>query len=196
MDRAHLYRVLTAVVVAASLGERGTLTARAQPESDGQVVAQETDLVANAPDLLDRNGIVHHAFLLDPHLVNPWGIAEAPTSPFWVADNDTGASTLYRLAGGSLSIVPSVFTLPGPGDPLNRTGKPTGSVFNTDAGGQGFKVAGVDRNHVPAAAPALFLFATEDGTIVGWNPGINPEGFDSNLAGTYAIVAVDNSANP
>jgi len=28
------------------------------------------------------------------------------------------------------------------------------------------------------SAPAIFLFATEDGTIVGWNPGVNPKGFN------------------
>jgi uncharacterized protein (TIGR03118 family) len=33
------------------------------------------------------------------------------------------------------------------------------------------------------------LFSTEDGTILGWNPGVNPVGFDPSKAGTYAIVA-------
>jgi uncharacterized protein (TIGR03118 family) len=40
------------------------------------------------------------------------------------------------------------------------------------------------------------LFVTEDGTIVGWNPGVNPPGFDPKKAGTYGIIAVDNSNNP
>src|SRR5205085_5930158 len=39
-----------------------------------------------------------------------------------------------------------------------------------------------------------------DGTILGWNPGVNPREFrefnDPAKAGTYAIIAVDNSANP
>jgi uncharacterized protein (TIGR03118 family) len=39
----------------------------------------------------------------------------------------------------------------------------------------------------------VFLFATEDGTIVGWNPGVNPMGVTS---GNDAIIAVDNSNNP
>src|SRR6187200_3445512 len=31
----------------------------------------------------------------DPLLVNPWGVAFNPTGFVWVADNATGASTLY-----------------------------------------------------------------------------------------------------
>jgi hypothetical protein len=31
---------------------------------------------------------------------------------------------------------------------------------------------------------------------VGWNPGVNPKGFDPAKAGTYGIIAIDNSANP
>jgi uncharacterized protein (TIGR03118 family) len=38
---------------------------------------------------------------------------------------------------------------------------------------------------VKPGKPAVFLFATEDGTISGWNPGVNP---------TAAVVKVDNSA--
>ena len=37
--------------------------------------------------------------------------------------------------------------------------------------------------------PALFLFATEDGTIVGWNPMVNPPGFDPAKAGKYGVIA-------
>src|SRR5262249_32854202 len=31
----------------------------------------------------------------DPNLVNPWRLGFGPPSPFWVADNGTGVSTLY-----------------------------------------------------------------------------------------------------
>jgi len=57
-------------------------------------------------------------------------------------------------------------------------------------------LSGVDKNGAAITAPAIFLFATEDGTIVGWNPNVNPVGFDPAKAGTYGIIAVDNSANP
>jgi uncharacterized protein (TIGR03118 family) len=47
------------------------------------------------------------------------------------------------------------------------------------------------------SAPAVFLFATEDGTIVGWNPGIDPTGKFAGPGGTseQAVIAVDNSGN-
>jgi len=208
VSRTRLSLALSALMIAVPLarttagtgvGDLDPTIARTdQNDSRGKVVVLETDLVADIPGLLDRYGIVHSAFVLDPHLVNPWGVTEAPTSPFWVADNGAGVSTLYGVPGGgnTVSIVPRVFSIPGPADPLSRNGTPTGAVFNTDLAGQGFKVVGVDRNHNAAAGPALFLFATEDGTIVGWNPDINPSGFDPSLAGTYGIVAVDNSANP
>jgi uncharacterized protein (TIGR03118 family) len=69
-------------------------------------------------------------------------------------------------------------------------------VFNIDGNGTaGFTLSGVDKNGNPITAPAIFLFATEDGTLVGWNPAVNPKGFDPAKAGTYATIAVDNSGN-
>jgi uncharacterized protein (TIGR03118 family) len=164
---------------------------------NADVVVLETDLVSNAPGLIDGNGFMHSAFTTDPNLVNPWGITEGPTTPFWIADNNAGVSTLYSVPGPGntpVSIVPKVFSIPSPGDPLGRSGTPTGTVFNTDSAG--FKVAGVNSGNVSTSASAVFIFATEDGTIVGWNPGVNPQGFTPSLAGTYGIIAVDNSANP
>ena len=35
----------------------------------------------------------------DPQLVNGWGIAYAPKAPFWVSDEGTGVSTLYKASG-------------------------------------------------------------------------------------------------
>ena len=61
----------------------------------------------------------------DHHLVNAWGLAAGPTSPWWVANNGTGTSTLYR---GDGSIVPLV---------VRVAGAPTGTVFN---GGPNFVV--------------------------------------------------------
>jgi uncharacterized protein (TIGR03118 family) len=91
-----------------------------------------------------------------------------------------------------------VVSIPTPVDLLGSSGAPTGTVFNiTTLTGStpGFKVSGFDKNGNPATAPAVFLFATEDGTIVGWNPGVNPEGFDPAKAGTYGIIARNNSGN-
>jgi hypothetical protein len=41
----------------------------------------------------------HETGHLDPHLVNGWGLAYLPASPFWVADNFTGVSTLDTSKG-------------------------------------------------------------------------------------------------
>ena len=153
----------------------------------------ETDLVVNqqvngTPTLTDANGIVHVAKFYDPHLVNPWGVGESATSPFWVSDNGAGLSTLYNSAGTPQSLVVSI---PAPGAPLGHDGAPTGLVFNIAGGPTGvFKVSGVNGGGVATSAAAVFLFATEDGTILGWNPGVNPIGFDPAKAGTYAIIAV------
>jgi hypothetical protein len=45
----------------------------------------------------DQPGV---APILDPLLVNPWGLALSPTSPVWVANNVSGTATLYRAGGG------------------------------------------------------------------------------------------------
>ena len=157
------------------------------------VVVLETDLVANLPRFVDRNGIAHTGFVLDPNLVNPWGVAESAGSPFWVANNNAGLATLYGVPGANntpVSISPLVVSIPSPLDPLGADGTPTGAVFNVDLAGKGFEIS--DGKHT---GPAVFLFATEDGTIVAWNPGVDPSGkFDGpNGISRRGILAVDNS---
>ena len=110
----------------------------------------------------------------DANLVNAWGIGFAPGGPFWVADNGTGVVTIYR--GNSRPVpspdAPLVVTVP---PPPGGTGAatPTGVVFNDTAA---FALA--------PGKPARFLFATEDGTISGWNPDVSM---------TNAVLEVDRS---
>ena len=159
------------------------------------VVVLVTDLVANLPQLVDRNGILHKPFDIDPNLVNPWGLTESAGSPFWVSDNNAGVATLYSVPGANntpVSTLSLVVSIPNPGDVLTPTGTATGAVFNI-AGLQAFKITGFNAGGTTKTAAALFLFATEDGTIVGWNPGVNPAGFNPSKAGTYGVLAVDNS---
>jgi uncharacterized protein (TIGR03118 family) len=150
----------------------------------------ETDLRANKSPLTDGNGIVHTA-PVDANLVNPWGIATSTSSPFWVSDNNSGLATLYNSNGVPQALVVSI---PLPGAPLGNGGAPTGTVFNTAQSLNAFPISGVDKNGKPTMAPAVFLFATEDGTILGWNPAVHPVG-DPNLTSTstHAIIAVDRS---
>jgi uncharacterized protein (TIGR03118 family) len=145
----------------------------------------QTNLVSDLPGV---------AKVLDPNLVNPWGIAESGGSAFWISDNNSGLSTLYNTAGTPQTLVVSI---PTPGDPTGASGAPTGTVFNIDGGKTGGFVINNATPDAPAtaSASAVFLFATEDGTIVGWNPGVNPQGSDPTKAGTFGIIAVDNSGN-
>lgn len=189
----NLYRYLSLFALIAAL-----LLGRAVADTSNSFI--ETDLVANRSPLTDNNGIVHIAANTDAHLKNAWGLTSSPTSPFWVSDNNNGTSTIYNSQGQPFPVPPApaplVVSIPAPGDPLGATGAPTGVVFNIALGQGAFKVSGFAKDGTPASAPAIFLFATEDGTILGWNPGVNPAGFDPKKAGTYAIIAVDNSANP
>ncbi|SIO38452.1 TIGR03118 family protein [Singulisphaera sp. GP187] len=150
----------------------------------------QTNLVSDLPGV---------AQLQDPNLVNPWGISESSGSPFWLSDNNAGVSTLYNAPGAPnapVTLNPLVVSIPAPGAPLGTGGTPTGTVFNINGGATGgFKVSGVDKNGNPITASAIFLFATEDGTLVGWNPAVNPTGFDPAKAGKYAIIVADNSGN-
>jgi uncharacterized protein (TIGR03118 family) len=102
----------------------------------------------------------------DTNLVNGWGLAAGPTSPWWVADNGTDKATVYTAAGANAGLVVAV------------GGGPTGEVFN---GTTGFTVT----NGV-VSGRASFIFASEDGTIRGWSPTV-PAG------SRVAQVAVDGS---
>src|ERR1700722_942839 len=31
----------------------------------------------------------------DPNLLNPWGVSESATSPFWISDNGAGFASIY-----------------------------------------------------------------------------------------------------
>jgi uncharacterized protein (TIGR03118 family) len=187
---------LAAVFIVSWLGTTAVVNAGKEDREgrgDGYV---ETDLVVNKsvnniPTLTDKNGIVHIAKFFDPNLLNPWGVGESATSPFWVSDNNAGKATLYNTQGAPQARIVSI---PAPGDPLGSSGAPTGLVFNTAQSEPAFNISGVDSAGVPTTAPAVFLFATEDGTIVGWNPNVNPAGFQAGTSGMHGIIAVDNSS--
>jgi len=109
----------------------------------------------------DEVGVADH---FDPNLVNAWGLTSLPTSPWWVADNETNVSTLYQADGTVLSRVVEV------------PNAPTGDAANT---GTNFVI-----QEGTASAPARFLFDTEEGKILGWNPAVSSP---------HAVVAVDRS---
>jgi uncharacterized protein (TIGR03118 family) len=83
----------------------------------------------------------------DPNLVNAWGLTSGPTTPWWVSDNGTQKSTLYRGSDGAIQ-----------GLVVGVAGGPTGTVFNPTAGFV-----------LPTGGKALFIFDSEDGKIRAWN---------------------------
>lgn len=105
----------------------------------------------------------------DANLVNPWGLSRSSGGPWWISDNGTGKSTLYTGAGAAIPLVVTIPAAAGSG----TLGSPTGTIFN-----------GTTEFVLPGGQPAVFLFATEDGTISGWNPSLNPD---------KAIIAVNES---
>jgi uncharacterized protein (TIGR03118 family) len=130
------------------------------------LVAVAAAALAAATPAAERNAYVQHNLVsdgsapadhTDSHLVNAWGLTSLPGSPWWVADNQTNVSTLYGADGTPRSLVVSV--------PNN----PTGAVSNTGS------------SFVVGSGPALFLFATEEGKLLGWNMSL----------GTTAQVVAD-----
>ena len=134
------------------------------------------------------------AAVTDPNLINPWGLTRSATgSPFWVGNNNSGTSTLYDGTGAPQNFFPdphpdsngnginspfnNFVMVPPPGFAPGKQSAPTGTVFNGSP---------TDFLLLPGTpkTQAIFMFSTEDGTISGWNPGVNV---------TNAVLKVDNS---
>jgi uncharacterized protein (TIGR03118 family) len=102
------------------------------------------------------------AQIVDPNLKNPWGLAFGPTTPLWVADNGTSIAGVYPVSPVGPTAQPSALnvTLP-PADSA-----PTGQVFNPTGDFVVKSKAGM--------GPALFIFSSEGGQIIAWNPKADP----------------------
>jgi uncharacterized protein (TIGR03118 family) len=121
----------------------------------------QTNLVSNTAKV---------AKTTDSQLLNPWGISVFPGQDFWIANNNSGTSTLYDNLGNKDAGL--VVTIPGASSNPNGNcspGCPTGTVANPN----GTYFTG-----------GSFIFDTEDGLIVYWNGSNNT-----------AIVGKDNSAS-
>jgi uncharacterized protein (TIGR03118 family) len=123
----------------------------------------------------------------DPHLVNPWGMGFGST-PFWSANNGSGAATLYDGTGAS---IPLVVAIPQAGN-AGTAGPITGVVFNPFT-------SNTNAFDVQPGKPALFIFCSEDGVISGWNQSVSGGTasilFDNSKAGAvYTGCAVGGTA--
>jgi len=120
----------------------------------------------------------------DADLVNGWGITAGPpgpnATPWWVSDNGTDKTTLYR---GDGTKVPLTFGV---------AGGPTGTVFNI--GLRGFTVTGPG-----GTGTSRFIFATEGGQVLGWaSPAATPDavpGFTATDGAIYKGLAIADDAN-
>lgn len=135
----------------------------------------QTNLVSN---------VAGNAPLTDPNLQNAWGLVSSPTgSPWWVSNNAGGTSTLYSIdSSGAAHLVPinpspNEFVAIPNAPSQTPPGSPTGVMFNGSA--TDFLLA--------PGKPAVFIFVTEDGTVQGWNPGVNR---------ASAVIVVDHSQVP
>jgi uncharacterized protein (TIGR03118 family) len=142
MKKARLATAAAALALA--------LVAGAGASAAGSNVYTVTNLVS------DQQGVAAHQ---DSSLVNAWGLTSLPMSPWWVSDNGTNGTTLYKADGTSVDLSPTVHEIAVPHNP-------TGAVAN--ASGTGFVVTS------GAASGSLrFIFSTEDGTILGWSPAVS-----------------------
>jgi uncharacterized protein (TIGR03118 family) len=153
-----------------------SLVARAAAADDGGT-SPAVPVIAPGSAYRQKNlvsDIAGLAPVLDPLLVNPWGISMTSSSPFWVANNGTSTTQLIRGDVGGAPVVlnasPQTVTIAG--------GLPTGTVSNPTA--TDFVLPGAC-----ASAPcgANFLFASLTGNITGWDPNAPAAG------STTAVIA-------
>lgn len=109
----------------------------------------------------------------NPDLKNGWGVAFSPTSTGWVSSNGRARELLFDGDGVPQQLV---VALP---DGTNGVANPTAVEFNSGATTD-FVVSADGKS-----ANAVFLFATDAGTIAGWSPAVLP---------TDAVTAFDDGA--
>ncbi len=119
-------------------------------ENSGYSLGNFTRVVLNA------NKTGYNALHVNPRLHNAWGMSVSPGGTFWVSAADGGLSFVYDKTG--MQVIPAVAI---PSHLKNAPGNPTGQIFN---GTTDFIIPGT-------GSTAKFIFASEDGTISGWNGG-------------------------
>jgi uncharacterized protein (TIGR03118 family) len=173
-------------VASLSLGVVGAVTLVACGGGDGsgssasstsnQSAPQTSSAFADTALVSDKVGIVATTTIIDANLSNPWGLAVAPGSPFWIADNNNNLSTLYSGTGaietggvtGSNDVGIAI-----PASAAGVPANPTGQVYNGNGGFLISTSAGQET--------ALFIFDGEGGTITAWASG----------SGATAVTAYD-----
>jgi len=164
------------VAMVAVIGLCVASASAARADGHDRDVFIETNLVSGAAPLPNTTPAPQAAHT-DNQLLNAWGVAFFPNGPFWIADNNSGLSTLYDGDGVKQGLVVTI--PPSASEPPGTPGTPTGLVWNADDGhaNQGFAIPTTKGGN---GAPAIFIFDGEDGVISAWN------------SDGKAIVMVDN----
>jgi uncharacterized protein (TIGR03118 family) len=116
----------------------------------------QTPLASSVP------GLAAH---LDKDLLNPWGFSLTPDGRFRISANGAGNAPLLTAQGVELG---QAVLLPPPlGSAPGTTTTPNGQVVNTTSD---FVISDDGRS-----APASVIFSTEDGTLIGFNPQVDPK---------------------
>ncbi len=130
------------------------------------------------------------AGIVDPTLINAWGIAIRPAGlggHFWVESNGGGTTNQYiGDVGGTPLYADDLHVVSIPGPTVGNAvpfGTPTGVLFNP---GSQFKIT-----QGSITEPAKFIFATDTGTISAWTERKNPDGSFDRPA--FAKLVVDRS---
>ena len=123
--------------------------------------------------------------IIEPQLLNPWGIAIRPAGAgghFWLPSAGSGQSVQYVGDVGGTALFQDDLKLVATG------GRGTGTVFNA---GQQFVITQQHPNG-PITAPTKFFFANLTGTITAWTERARPGGGFDHPAD--AVTVVDGTA--
>ncbi len=126
-------------------------------------------------NLVTGNKSYATAPVFDPKLINPWGLADGPGTPLWVANQGTSTSTLYSINNLQAD---SPFFVSIPKAPAKMQG-PTGIVYNPAQAIGAFPISAPD-----GTVPAFYIYDNLNGTISGWSKN-SSGGLKS------AVIAVD-----
>jgi uncharacterized protein (TIGR03118 family) len=91
----------------------------------------------------------YNASVVDPNLVNAWGVAVGQTGAFWIASTGKDMTTIYDYTG---QIIAPAIPVPG---------EPTGVVYN-----------GTSEFLIPTTTDITrFIYVGEEGTVRAWSEG-------------------------
>lgn len=102
--------------------------------------------------------------IIDPNLVNAWGMSITPNGRFWISSNENSLTVIYNDTGAT---VLAPVQIPGTS---GFNGVPSGQIFNPTTD---FKISGT---------PAKFIFVGEDGIVSAW------------VSGPSAVIAANRSS--